>query len=117
MADIIEFPKQKRLGSPPQNEDELQEQVADFRYGLADQVSELIWQSVLTELIRSGCDFGDEPSEYFPSIVLVLETIKSLHLLSQGLHHPLQDFANDAIDLDEYHEEVDKILDNEEDID
>jgi len=117
MADIIEFPKQKRLGTPPQNEDELAGQVTDFRYSLSDQVSELIWQNALTELVRSGCDFGDEPSEYLASIVLVLEAIKSLHLLSQDLHHPLQDFANDAIDLEEYHDEVDKILDNEEDID
>ena len=67
MADIIEFPKQKRFGTPPQNEDELEEQVTDFRYGLADQVSELIWQSVLTELIRSGCDFVTIHSNSSPS--------------------------------------------------
>lgn len=117
MADIIEFPKMKRRGSPPNSEEDLAEQVTDFKEGLADEISEVIWQGVLTELIRSGCNFGDDPNEFFPSIVLVLESIKSLHLQSQGIEHPLQNFANDSLDMAEYQEEVDLILDNDEDFD
>ncbi len=118
MADIIEFPKMKRMGTPPTSEDDLENQITDFRFGLSEQVSEVIWQTVLTELIRSGCNFSEDPDEFFPALVLILETIKSLHLQTQGIEHPLQQFARDAINIEDFQVDIiDKTLDNEEDVD
>lgn len=120
MADIIEFPKEKQNG-PPQSQEEVAEKLLEFKLGHADQIAEALWQYVLTELIRAGCIFTSEgPAEtnkHFPAMVLVLEAIKSLHLSTYGIHHPLQDFAGDSINIDDYREEQEITVDIDEDID
>ena len=120
MADIIEFPKDKQNG-PPQSQEEVAEKLLEFKLGHADQIAEVLWQYVLTELIRAGCIFGveeeAEKNKHFPAMVLVLEAIKSLHLSTYGIHHPLQDFAGDSINIDDYREEQEITVDIDEDID
>jgi len=111
---IISFPKDKLL-TPPQNALELAESVKEFKLGHADQISEALWQYVLTEMIRSGVVFEKDTMHYFPAMVLILESIKSLHLLTSGIHHPLQDFAGDSIDVDQFQEELKDLVDNYED--
>lgn len=110
---IISFPKDKML-TPPQNAQELADSVKEFKLGHADQISEALWQYVLTEMIRSGVVFEQGIKgtvKYFPAMVLILESIKSLHLLTNGIHHPLQDFADDSIDLDEFEQELQDAVD------
>tara|TARA_B110000503_G_scaffold74090_1_gene114426 strand:+ start:3048 stop:3398 length:351 start_codon:yes stop_codon:yes gene_type:complete len=116
MAEIITFPKAKK-NSPPQSKEEVDEKVAEFKEDFADQISEMVWRSVIIDMVRSGCDFDEDPVAYFPAMVLILESIKSLHLLTQGLEHPLQTFADESINLDDYTDEIDIILDTEEDMD
>jgi hypothetical protein len=102
---VITFPKMK-LNSPPQSPEELAEKLIEYKKSFADDISEFLWSHVLSEMVRSGCNFDVESQEYYPSIILLLESIRSLHLQSNGVHHPLQDFAQEFIDLDE--ETVDK---------
>lgn len=113
---VITFPKLK-LNSPPQSAKELAEQIEEFKIGHSDQIAEVIWQYVLAEIVRSGATFDKDTLEYFPSMVLILEAIKSLLLLTNGIDHPLQDFAKDSIDLEQFSEEMDLLVDNEEDLD
>ena len=71
-------------------------------------------RQAIGELVRSGCDFAPEIEKHFPSMVLVLESIRSLHLQSQGLHHNLQDFARDCIDIECFEK---KMVDIDEELD
>ena len=113
---VVTFPKLK-LNSPPQSAKELAEQIEEFKIGHSDQIAEVIWQYVLAEIVRSGANFDKETMDYFPAMVLILESIRSLLLLSNEIHHPLQDFANDSIDMEQFSEEMDLFVDNEEDLD
>ena len=96
---IITFPKMK-LDSPPQSPEELAQKLAEYKTSFADDISEFLWNHVLTEMVRSGCRFDAEAEEYYPSIILLLEAIRSLYLHAQGIEHPLQEFATEFIDLD-----------------
>lgn len=112
MADIIKFPKMK-LDAPPQSPEELSERLTEYRTSFSEDVAEQLWNLVLIEMVRSGCRFEQDTEEYYPSIIFLLEAIKSLHLQASGIHHPLQDFAKDFIveeDLEEEMVDINEIL-------
>lgn len=112
MAEIIKFPKMK-IDTPPQSAEELAEKLTEYRTSFSADVAEGLWNLVLIEMVRSGCRFEQDTEEYYPSIILLLEAIKSLHLQASGIHHPLQDFAKDFIveeELDQEMVDIDEIL-------
>lgn len=104
MANIIKFPK-TRLGAPPQSPEELAEKLEEYRRGFSDDVAEQLWNIVIIEMVRSGCRFEEQPDKYYPSIILLLESIKSLHLQAHGIDHPLQELAKDFIEEEELDKE------------
>ena len=113
MGELITFPQMK-LDTPPQSAEELAEKLSEYRTSFSNDVAEQLWNLVLLEMVRSGCRFEDNTEEYFPSIILLLEAIRSLHLHANEVHHPLQDFAKDFVaeeDLDQDSVDIDEILD------
>lgn len=112
---VVTFPKIK-LGTPPQSVEEVKTKLEEFRVGHSEQIAEFLWQNLLAEMVRSGCNFNKDIEHYFPSMFLVLESIKSLHLLTHGLPHDLQNFANDSIDVNDFADEIDGIVDNDEEL-
>ena len=113
---IIRFPKMK-LDAPPQSPEELTQKLIEYKTSFAEDISEFLWQHVLSEMVRAGCNFGEDPRVYYPSIILLHEAIKSLHLQTSGIHHPLQDFASEFIDLedgDDSEDESEKVVDKSE---
>lgn len=113
MDNIIQFPKVK-VDTPPQSPEELRDKLTEYKLSYSEEISEYLWRQTLGELVRSGCDFSKDMEKYFPSMVLVLESIRSLHLQYQGVDHPLQDFAKDSLDIKEFSE---KMVDIDEEID
>lgn len=110
MNNIIDFAKFKN-----KSEEELEdfEEVPE-----TDLMIERIWAGVLQDLERSGCRFSRDPRLYFPSMVLVLESIRALYLLANGEEHGLQEFARDALDqYDLEHLFDEKPVDNDKDMD
>lgn len=105
MAEIIQFPKMK-LDTPPQSLEELSEKLTDYRTSFSEDIAEGLWNLVLIEMVRSGCRFEENTEEYYPSIIFLLEAIKSLHLQASGIHHPLQDFAKDFVVEEELDQEM-----------
>ena len=97
---VITFPKMK-LDTPPQSPEELAYKLSEYKKSFANDISEFLWDHVLSEMVRSGCKFEAEAEKYYPSIILLLESIRSLYLHAQGIDHPLQEFAQEFIDLDE----------------
>ena len=116
MNNIIDFAKFKnKIDSLHEDEDE-DEDV--YEATPSDMMIERIWAGVLQDLERSGCRFSRDTRLYFPSMVLVLESIRSLYMLSNGEEHGLQDFAREA--LEEYDLEYlfdEKTVDNDEEVD
>ncbi len=94
---VIVFPKMK-LDAPPQSAEEIAAKLIEYKTNYADEIAEILWNNLLGELSRSGYDFNENINEYFPSMVLVLESIRSLQLHVNGIHHPLQDFAKESVD-------------------
>jgi len=111
---IIKFPKMK-LDSPPQSPEELTQKLIDYKTSFAEDISEFLWSHVLSEMVRAGCGFGEDSKEYYPSIMLLHEAIKSLHLQTSGIHHPLQDFAAEFIDLEDEEDDKDDLENEDED--
>ena len=117
MADnIIEFPKLK-VDAPVQTAEDLQEKIREYKEEFANEIAEFIWRQAIGELVRSGCDFTQDMEEYFPSMMLVLESIRSLHLQSQGMPHTLQDFAKEAITIEDLEDFGEKMVDIDDDLD
>jgi hypothetical protein len=108
---IITFPKMK-LGGPPQSPEELANRISEYKKAFAEDIAEFLWGHVIGELARSGCDFQSNPEELYPSIVLVLEAIKSLHLHSNGIDHPLQKLA--VTIMEESDEDIEIMIDIDE---
>lgn len=100
-SNIIAFPKVKVDGSPPTSLEELSEKIAEYKTSFAEEISEVLWNFVLGEMARAGCDFDKDLQKYYPSMVMILESIKSLHLQTNGIHHPLQDIAAESFTADE----------------
>ncbi len=98
---IINFPNAWRPSSP-QTPEEIAAALLEYKTMYSDEIAEMLWQTVLGELGRTGCDFNKNIGKYFPAMVLVLESIRSLHLLTQEIEHPLQQFALDTIHPDDF---------------
>ena len=120
MSNVIEFPVKDKVNASAKTREELQQVLIDYKEEIAEEASEYLWRNLLGEMSRMGCDFDKEIKEHFPSMVLVLEAIRSLHLQAHGVHHPLQEFASEFVDIEEienFEAEAKKMVDIEEDLD
>jgi hypothetical protein len=111
MNNIIDFTKFK-----PKLQESLEDDLEEDSE--TDLIVERIWARVLQDLERSGCRLSHDTRLYFPAMVLVLESIRSLYLLANDMDHGLQDFAREALeqyDLEHLFDE--KMVDNDEDMD
>lgn len=97
---IVDFPKMSIMDAPSSPE-EVKAKLLEYKTSYSDEIAQILWENVLCELTRSGCDFNKDIDKYFPSMVLVFESIRSLHLLSSGVEHPLQEFAKQTITAEE----------------
>jgi len=110
MDNIIQFPKMLLTGEPQSPED-IAEKLDAYKQDYSDQLAEILWQNLLGELDRSGCDLNTDIEKHFPAMVLVLESIRSLHLLASGIEHPLQKFAIENISYEEWDPSQQTLLD------
>lgn len=110
---VIQFPK-IRLDAAPQSPQEIEEKLLEYKRSYSDEIADILWQNVLGEMARSGCDFSKDLDGYFPSMILILESIRSLHLQTSGVEHPLQKFARETITLEQINEKMVDISDEME---
>ena len=88
---LIPFPKIH--SNPPINEVSVGERIREYKESYSSELAEIIWENVLGEMARAGCDFDDNMEVYFPSMILIFEAIRSLHLQTMGEEHQLQAYA------------------------
>ena len=88
---LIHFPKIH--SNPPINEESVAEKIREYKESYSTELAEIIWENVLGEMARAGCEFDSDFENYFPSMILIFESIRSLHLQTMGEEHQLQPFA------------------------
>ena len=94
---LIYFPKIH--SNPPINEESVAEKIRDYKESYSSELAEIIWENVLGEMARAGCDFDEDFETYFPSMILIFESIRSLHLQTMGEEHQLQHFATQNVEI------------------
>lgn len=106
-SNVIQFPREK-LGAPPESLEEAQKRITEVREGFASDFAEHLWGFIYGEIERAGGDLETNQKEISFSMMLVVESIKSLYLHTVGTSHPIQDVAKqifsesvDMIDKDE----------------
>lgn len=92
---VVDFPK--FLNTPPLSASDVQERLLAYKESYSSELAQIIWENVLGEMDRAGCNFDENIDKYFPSMILVFESIKALHLLSMDVEHPLHAFAVDNV--------------------
>jgi len=88
---LIPFPSLH--SNPPIDEVSVSERIREYKESYSSELTEIIWENVLGEMARAGCDFDDNMEVYFPSMILIFEAIRSLHLQTMGEEHQLQEYA------------------------
>ena len=85
-SNVINFP---RLDfKAPRTAEEVKENLQMYKESYANDLAEIIWENVLSEMARAGCDFDEDINKYFPNMILIFEAIKALHLQTLGAPHP-----------------------------
>jgi hypothetical protein len=96
-SNIVKFPKEKIASTATiQSQEDLLKQITDYKTSFANDLSEILSNHIFGELARCGVDFDNQIDDLFYSMVLVTESIQSLHLKAAGVYHPLQEFAEEA---------------------
>ena len=99
---LIYFPKIH--SNPPIDESSVSERIREYKDSYSSELAEIIWENVLGEMARAGCEFDENMDRYFPSMILIFEAIRSLHLQTMGEEHQLQPFAIQNVIISETNE-------------
>jgi len=92
---LIPFPNIH--SNPPVDQVSVSERIREYKESYSTELAEIIWENVLGEMARAGCDFDENMDKYFPSMILIFEAIRSLHLQTMGEEHQLQPFAESNV--------------------
>jgi len=97
MSNVVAFPGKMSL-HPPQNEEELKSHAQLIRQKFIQNHAVDFAFDVFRTLETHGFDLrADDQSRY--DLVLISEAIKSSLCRSMGIKHPLQEFAQNIINL------------------
>ena len=66
----------------------------------ADDDAEFVWACVLMDMNNSGYNLDRASEEMKTGSILILEAIRSLHYLTKGIEHPLQEVSKELFELD-----------------
>lgn len=90
MADIINFP---HINFQCDAESNLGEE-----HKFAEDMAIDTLSFILEKFARNGIAIFDKREEILPDTVLIIESIKSLYLKTQGKYHPLQEVSQEIFD-------------------
>jgi len=66
----------------------------------ADDNAEFVWACVLMDMNNSGYNLDRASDDMKTGSILILEAIRSLHYLTKGIEHPLQEVSKELFELD-----------------
>lgn len=97
MGKIVEFPKQiQHNQTKPRNKEELYKSVEDFRMSYIEDVSEFLLNIIMVETGRAGFELNETDIN---DVMLIGDSLKSLMMKKNGMHHILQEFSEEYQEL------------------
>jgi hypothetical protein len=98
---IIKFPKLKKEQEKTfENFEEFEDLLMKDVKEEADESAEFLWACVLMDMSGQGFELNRASDDIKVASILILEAIRSLHYLSKGIEHPLQDVAKELFDIE-----------------
>lgn len=98
MTNVIKFTKKQDI-TELETFEKVETQIFKDAKHKADKSAEYLWSSVLMDMNDSDFDMNKSSSELRYASILVLESIRSLHYLTLGIEHPLQDRAKEMFTI------------------
>lgn len=112
MSNVLNFPDRfSKEKHKPNNKTEMKQNIAEFRLGYIDDISDFISNIMLMEMDRAGFNFEEED---LPDILFTRDSLKSLMMKKHGFRHPIQEIVTNSLE-EESEENAD--LTNEEESD
>ena len=96
MGNIIKFPSNYKPENPPQVDTKAAETRENFAW--CEQLAEGLMYAVLKNLQQNGCNIVDEST--VAQLSFLAACIKSVIYHEKDIHHPLQDFADRFVSLE-----------------
>ena len=78
MSNVVQFPKEKRGGGPPQNIEEVQSNIEAIRQIHVEETVSLLAGVMFDNLILAGFNFNPDNDSYTKDVALVFESLKSM---------------------------------------
>lgn len=115
---IIEFPKVNN-NVESLTKDQLKVVLDEYKEEVANEMSEFLFRHVIGELTRVGHSFDKNMEMFMPSMMFVLESIRSLALQAHGIEHDFQLLAKDVMEIDikDIKDFKEKMVDIEDELD
>jgi len=99
VSNVVKFPLTKR-NHAPQNEAELQKSISKVRESFVTSTAVDLAFDLFGKLETAGIDLQqDEKIKY--DLIMISESIKSAMFRSLQMKHPLQEFSENVINMDE----------------
>lgn len=98
MGNIIKFPEKTSMEK--KSFTDFEEEFMETAKKEADDSAEFLWSCVLTEMASNDYDLERGTEQIKKASILVLESIRSLHYLTKGIEHPLQDIAMEIFEVE-----------------
>lgn len=116
MGNVLNFPDRfSKDKHKPTTKTEMKQNIAEFRMGYIDDISDFISNIMLMEMDRAGFSFEEED---LPDILFTRDSLKSLMMKKHGFRHPIQEIVTSSLeDEEEDTEEENAVLTNEEESD
>jgi len=115
---IIEFPK-VNTNVESLTKEQLRSVLDEYKEEVANEMSEFLFRHVIGELTRVGHSFDKNMEHFMPSMMMVLESIRSLALQAHGIEHDFQSIAKDILEIEtkDINSFKEKMVDIEEELD
>jgi len=108
---IVLFPGANK-SHPPQTDEDIRTNVQNVRQRFAQETALSIGFKAFAMLEDYHVDLSSDDHKY--DLVLLVETLKATILRSYELSHPLQEFAQQAVDFEETISDIEEIIDGDE---
>jgi len=97
MDNVIPFPKVKHQDAPPQNDDEMREQILRNKKRYVNQIVEHYTNQLAMKFAQHGFDLQDE--DFLKDFSFSVESIRSGLYRILGINHPFQELMDDTIEM------------------
>lgn len=82
---------------PPTSLEDMRTKIREYRESFAEEISSVIVNMVIYELIRAGAQFDTVDPKTKTMMTFVADSIESLYLYSCKVDHPLQELAEEYV--------------------